>query len=419
MGLFSGKSIFKRNENEKMWERDGYTFGDSGTIYHVPDRRVYKLPEGTKKISLNAITEMRNSKPYCIIVPGSFKKFGAELLGFDELKTIELQEGVEEVKCIYNEKKYAVDVKLPSTIKKIGAHNYPVVQYLVLPNGVVEIEKLFASHDTNLIYVNIPGTLKVIPFGAFNQCRNLRSVIINEGVETSMEKVFYGTNKLCTLVLPSTYNGTIKLPMESRDGSNIRGNSKYDVKGFADEQKQILNIKIKRENKSFEFNIKRGEQPTIEIKQNSIKIKCVSWQQEIVIDCMELHPGIYDIENGTIKIHQSQDYQEKTISQNTNKMQNSQKGLEQEEMMDELDIIFQKAYRDNITNRSDFLEFSGAIKMQIKKEMKVLFFQIVEQFGTINTGEEMFDYLYNRVLNETEFEEEITSNDFGRNGKKR
>lgn len=98
MGLFSGKSMFKKNGNEKMWERDGYTFGDSGTIYHVPDRRVYKLPEGTKKISLNAIIEMRNSKPYCIIVPGSFKKFEVELLNFDELKTIELQEGVEEVK---------------------------------------------------------------------------------------------------------------------------------------------------------------------------------------------------------------------------------------------------------------------------------------------------------------------------------
>ena len=55
--------------------------------------------------------------------------------------------------------------------------------------------------------------------------------------------------------------------------------------------------------------------------------------------------------------------------------------------------------------------------------MRTLFFQIAGQFGTINTDSEMFDYLYNRVLKETEFEEILkdtqTSNDFDNTGMKR
>lgn len=396
MGLFNRNNGNSINESRCI-TRDGYIYGhDSGIIYHIPENGYdwYEFPEDTTGLSPDAIIELKRYSPTHIVVPGTFKEFNIQCFYFENLTKIELQEGVEEVKCVFNDKN-VVDVKLPSTIKRIGAKNYPVVKDLVLPNGVEEISKLFASHDTNLVSVNIPGTLRKIPQGAFNQCKNLQRVILNEGVETSMPDAFRGTNNLHTLVLPSTYNGTINLPMDPRGVTNARGNSRYDGKKFAEEQQEILNIKIKRENKDFEFNIRRGEQPVIEIKRNIIIIKCASQPQVISIDCSQLEPGIYNIQNGTIEIQKSQTFQEqREIKENV-----STPNI-QSDSQEELDIIFQNAYRDSITTRDDFKLLPSETKMQVKKQMKILFLELNKQFGTPTTSYEMFDYLYSRVLNE-------------------
>lgn len=390
--------LFNRNNgnsiNEKLYETHGYVYNQYGIIYHIPQGLVeYCFPERTTGLSQTAIMELRNAKVEHIVVPGTFKKFNAQLLNFKYLKEIELQEGVTEAKCIFDTN--TVGVKLPSTIEKVGVRNYPVVKDLILPKGVIEIEKMFASHDTNLISVNIPGTLKVIPIGTFNQCRNLQRVILNEGVETSMKDAFRGTNNLRTLELPSTYNGRIELPMENRPISNGRGNSKYDGKNFEEEKNHTLSIKIRRKNKKFEFNIKRGEQPVIEVKENIIKIKCANHPQVIFIDCSQLEEGIYNIQNGTIEIQKSQTFQEQT-----EKKEDDSSPSIQSASQEELDIIFQNAYRDNLTTRDDFKLLPSETKMQVKKQMKALFLELNNQFGTPTTSYEMFDYMYSRVLNE-------------------
>ena len=400
MGLFNRNNGDSINESRCI-THDGYIYGhDSGIIYHIPESGYgwYEFPKDTTSLSPDAIIELKRYSPTHIIVPGTFKEFNIQCFYFENLTKIELQEGVEEVKCVFNDKN-VVDVKLPSTIKKIGAKNYPVVKDLVLPNGVVEISKLFASHDTNLISVNIPGTLRKIPQGAFNQCKNLQRVILNEGVETSMPDAFRGTNNLHTLVLPSTYNGTINLPMDPRGVTHARGNSRYDEKRFAEEQQEILNIKIKRENKDFEFNIRRGEQPVIEIKRNIIKIKCANYPQVISIDCSQLEEGIYNIQNGRVELQRLQYEKKEKIIQTVN--QKITQNNSQEEVIENLDIIFQSAYRDYITKREDFISLPGTIKMQIKKQMRALFLE--QNFGTSDINYEMFDYLYARTLNEIKY----------------
>jgi len=76
---------------------------------------------------------------------------------------------------------------------------------------------------------------------------------LNEGVETSGISAFYGTNNLRTLVLPSTYDGKIELPMISKENAKptlfmkpeyiedagliIRRGPGYDGKRFEEEQK--------------------------------------------------------------------------------------------------------------------------------------------------------------------------------------
>ena len=223
--------------------------------------------------------------------------------------------------------------------KKIGKNNYPVVSDLTLPNGVVEIEPMFASHDTNLISITIPSTIKVVSTAAFNQCKNLQKVVFSEGVETSSRDAFRGTNSLCELVIPSTYNGTIDLPMEARSGSNIRGNSHYDASSFEEDQERILRVKIKRGAKSFVFNIRRGDIPNITISNNRINIKCNN-SPIIFVDCTTLEPGEYDITNGSINKRQM-------VSSNNNSQNEVSGG--------NLEAIFQQAISDNLVD-DDFTD---------------------------------------------------------------
>lgn len=402
--------LFKHNNSvsEKTYEENGFIIGiDSHIIYHIPKTQTggsLFFPNGTTGLTKQSIMEMRSLNPQQVVVPGSFKKFNIQFMNMENLNSIVLQEGVEEVKCSFSMCKNAVDVKLPTTIKRIGTNNYPIVQHLVLPKGTIEIGTLFASHDTNLLSVNIPGTIKTIPSGAFNQCKNLQSVIFNDGVETSNRDIFRGTNNLCNLEIPSTYNGVIDLPMENRPGSNLRGNSKYDGTRFDEEQNSILKVKIKRENKLFEFNIRRGDRPNIEIRQNKIQIKCNSLITSI--DCNVLQQGTYSIENGNIKMQQSATSPQKQTITSTHQTTNQQS--KQEEVDEKLDIIFQHAYRENITKRDDFKGLSFPVKMQIKKAMRESFVQNAKQFGSLNTSSENFDYLYRETLNTVSFEETVS-----------
>ena len=155
--------LFNRNKdnkiNEKTYEENGYIIGvDSHIIYHVPketENGTYILPSSAMGIKDTAINEMRQAYPNKIIIPSSFKKFTVELINFQNLSLIDLQEGIEEVKYTVTNNKYAVNTNLPSTIKKIGRNNYPVVQDLVIPNGAIELDTLFASHDTYLKSIDI------------------------------------------------------------------------------------------------------------------------------------------------------------------------------------------------------------------------------------------------------------------------
>lgn len=402
MGLFNRN--IENKITEKTYEENGYVIGiNSHIIYHVPKIQLgssYILPNGTTDLKETAISEMRISKPQQIIVPGTFKKFNVQLINFENLKEIRLQEGVEEVKCTFDTNKNAVNITLPTTIKKIGRNNYPIVQHLNLSNGVAEIEPLFASHDTNLLSVNIPGTIKVVPQGAFNQCKNLEKIVFNEGVETSERNVFRGTNNLHTLEIPSTYNGVIDLPMEARAGSNIRGNSKYDGKRFEEEKNSILKIKIKRGTKEFEFNIRRGEEPNINIMQNRIQIKCKSQQQTIFIDCDNLKQGIYNVKNGALMAHKQ------TFTQSTSQKPVTYQTQQKQEVTNKLKLIFQKAIADNLDEEDfKFARIYGKDKNKVIKYMWEMFLKQAS-LNIVRTDSNNIDRIFTDAIRMLEEEKE-------------
>ena len=65
-----------------------------------------------------------------VVIDNPLYKFANIEINFENLKEIKLQEGVEEVKCTFDANKNAINITLPTTIKKIGRNNYPVVQHL-------------------------------------------------------------------------------------------------------------------------------------------------------------------------------------------------------------------------------------------------------------------------------------------------
>lgn len=423
MGLFNRNNGSKTNE--KTYEINGFVIGvDSHIIYHVPKVQMgttYIFPNGTTGLAETAISEMRSSRPQQIVVPGSFKKFNIQFINFENLRVIELQEGVEEVKCSFGTTKNAVDIKLPATIKKIGKNNYPIVQNLTLPNGVVEIDPLFASHDTNLLSVNIPGTIKVIPQEAFNQCRNLQSVVFNEGVETSARDVFRGTNNLRTLEIPSTYNGVIDLSMEGRMVSNPRGNSKYDGKNYTEEQNNLLKVTIKRGSKTFEFDIRRGEMPSIEIRQNKIQIKCSSQQQIISIDCESLEQGIYNIDNGNVRMQQQVSSQPTPVKPTITPKTSTQATNQQEELSSKIELIFQKAITENLEDEDfEFAGLYGSDRTQVIQYMRDMFMKQVS-LNILRTDYNNINRIFNEAVHMLEQEKNMSTmqDDLNVGGKKR
>ena len=96
------------------------------------------------------------------------------------------------------------EVKLPSTLKKIGerAFSYSPIEKIIIPDGVEEIED-FAFYACKLKEVDLPSTLKEISYDVFSRT-GLTKVIIPEGVEKIDGNAFLYCDKLEEVKLPST-----------------------------------------------------------------------------------------------------------------------------------------------------------------------------------------------------------------------
>ena len=101
------------------------------------------------------------------------------------------------------------EIVLPDKVRIIGERvfggdtvlsGYKKVEKLIVPEGVVEIQKFAFSHS-NLEEIVLPSTLKYIRCGAFHRCRNLRSITIPDGV-TEIEDSVFSSSGLEEIHLP-------------------------------------------------------------------------------------------------------------------------------------------------------------------------------------------------------------------------
>ena len=98
------------------------------------------------------------------------------------------------------------EVILPDTITTIGtnAFQYCSLRKITLSNNLTEMgDYAFADCD-NLVSVDIPASLKQIPFFAFTDCSALSSVTLHEGLEVIGSPAFWVCRSLSSSSIPTT-----------------------------------------------------------------------------------------------------------------------------------------------------------------------------------------------------------------------
>ncbi len=123
---------------------------------------------------------------------------------------VELNEGLERIELVaFNGCRSLTSINIPSTIKMIGWRAFDDCEQLVnveLPEGLERIDSGAFCHCISLQRINIPSTVKRIGGYAFQGCRQLRSVELHEGLKHIHDTAFQGCALLERIRIPSSVN---------------------------------------------------------------------------------------------------------------------------------------------------------------------------------------------------------------------
>ena len=148
----------------------------------------------------------------------------------DELQDVKLNEGLKAIeKSAFSGCKKLTNIDLPTTLKSIteGAfdrtpvaekfsdeyvvNDNVLVRYigkdteLIIPEGIEIIDESVFS-ESLITRVVCPSTLKHIKEYAFFRCKELRDVLLNDGLLTIEHRAFYGCENIKQIKIPKTVN---------------------------------------------------------------------------------------------------------------------------------------------------------------------------------------------------------------------
>ncbi|MGM9733328.1 MAG: fimbrillin family protein [Prevotella sp.] len=139
-----------------------------------------RIPDGITEVNGFAAPNMTGD----VIIPQGVKKVNG--IG-GQPSSIYFPEGVEEIgfEAFWNRSSLKGDLKLPSTIKKIGIRGFSGTQYshVALPEELEIIESDVFNGCTSLIdTLTIPNSVVQIKGGAFSNCNKLNAIILPENL---------------------------------------------------------------------------------------------------------------------------------------------------------------------------------------------------------------------------------------------
>lgn len=297
MGLFDAKP------KQQLKNINGYIIDElTGMLIDVPKGlKVYNIPKEVKKLdpSLNLATNKvlvsLLGASEIVFADGSIEKIpdGYFTLGSSHnLKKIVLPVGIKHLgnNCL---DLTTVECNFPVTLEHLGKDMYPETQKIAIGNNIKSLGDSFASHDTNLVHVEVAGSIRELPSCFVNQCKNLKVLILHEGVEKAGNMAFRNLNGLEYVEIPDSFKMAFQTSMEDRPLSNKRGNSKYDGRNGAFEAQENNTLIIKKIHNSipYTFQVRRGDFAEISFQGTTASIKS-SNSQYISIDLLQLNPAI-------------------------------------------------------------------------------------------------------------------------------
>ena len=140
-----------------------------------------RIPEGLTEVNGFAAPNMTGD----VIIPQGVKKVNG--IG-GQPSSIYFPEGIEEIgfQAFFNKTSLKGDIKLPSTIKKIGIRGFACTQisHVTLPNSLEIIEPNVFDGCVSLIdTLTIPNSVLQIKECAFRNCQKLNAIIFPESLE--------------------------------------------------------------------------------------------------------------------------------------------------------------------------------------------------------------------------------------------
>ncbi len=195
----------------------------------------FTLGENVSEFNYDLFTDMfeiadisvhPNNEYFCVEDGVLFNKEKSILYLYKANKTNILYTVPESVRYIYDKAFYnctlLIDIKLPSNLLGIGERAFSRVylEYIELPESLQYIDEYAFYSCVNLKCITVPGSVKTIGNMAFAACPQLRSVILNEGVETIETYAFSDTDLWVVLIpesLKTVKSNGLKLPEHQVD----------------------------------------------------------------------------------------------------------------------------------------------------------------------------------------------------------
>lgn len=230
LGLFVSQTFIACGGDSE--EDDSFVPVDGQTVSMPDYQATFTFINGAKEVELTKATDQMGSIPEYVDYKG--KQFRVTRIGDRSCQHLqyafsEIPEGVVSIGEEAFEYHKATSIKLPSTLKTIGAGAFCYnnnLENIAIPNGVTIIEPNTFLYNKNLISVTIPskvaeikekafsntglnsivvpGSVKTIGEECFINCTSLKTATLEDGVTSIAYGAFSGCSKLAEISLPSS-----------------------------------------------------------------------------------------------------------------------------------------------------------------------------------------------------------------------
>jgi len=125
----------------------------------------------------------------------------------NKLKTVIIDNGVEQISYAFYECINLENVYLPKTLKVLGTSIFDKcsrLKSIAFPNTLTDIKRNAFGHCESLTNIELPSSILNIEDSAFGRCNNLESAIIHGKITILNKYTFQYDNKLKKVILPDT-----------------------------------------------------------------------------------------------------------------------------------------------------------------------------------------------------------------------